>query len=144
MRLRFSLLLIAMIGKPSASAEEPATINVTTFDPNWTELRQSPAWVIWPKTREEKVKVILHKSAKSWYTFTDSAVEYLPAVISKDQRALKRPYETTSGQDRIEDSEVLGTGRQGIQGTKKLPLELTADDVQAPHTRPCVVRIAQK
>lgn len=41
-----------------------------------------------PMTREQKIRIVLHKAEQPWYTMSDPADVALPAIVEKDVRAL--------------------------------------------------------
>jgi hypothetical protein len=60
--------------------------------PDWDYLENTVSTVIGPKTREEKINIILEAAAEPWYDISDKKradKSYLPLLIQKEQRAVK-------------------------------------------------------
>jgi hypothetical protein len=56
--------------------------------PNWEGIDDINISITTPSTRDERVKIILNKAAKPWYSLSDSPDVNLPAIVQKDTRAL--------------------------------------------------------
>ena len=59
--------------------------------PKWTETETTAAAVRLPRTRDDRVSVIVNKSVQPWYELSDPATQHPPVVIHRDQRTLKKP-----------------------------------------------------
>ena len=62
--------------------------------PEWNDAHNIRASVHMPtSSREDKITIVLNKTAKPYYTFTDDEDEATPTVVRKDVRALAPPTE---------------------------------------------------
>lgn len=77
--------------------------------PNWPGLDTSTATIWIPKTMDERIQIILNKSAKTWNELSDPIEGRLPAIIRKSPK-------------------ILNPSKSFIEGTGKRRLELENED----------------
>jgi hypothetical protein len=63
-----------------------------TVLPAWPEINESNVAVQLPSQQDDSVNIILNRTAKRWYTVSDSPNAHLPAMIQRDQRSIKSTY----------------------------------------------------
>ena len=80
-----------------------------TIIPNWPGLDTSTATIWIPKTMDERIQIILNKSAKAWNELSDPIEGRLPAIIRKNPK-------------------ILNPSKSFIEGTGKRRLELENED----------------
>lgn len=74
-----------------------AEIELTKL-PNWAGIKNIRAVVQLPKSREDKIKIVLNKTLTPWCVISPHRdVEHLPAVIERDPRSLERLRKVTGG-----------------------------------------------
>lgn len=84
----------ANLTKSEVMSRNQEVLSLTAL-PNWPSIKDANLTVKMPMNREEKVKIILNKAAKRWYSLSDPADEQLPAIVHRDQRSL-RPVSHTN------------------------------------------------
>jgi len=77
--------------------------------PNWPGLDTSTATIWIPKTMDERIQIILNKSAKTWNELSDPVEGRLPAIIRKSPK-------------------ILNPSKSFVEGTGKRRLGLEDED----------------
>ncbi|OCL09419.1 hypothetical protein AOQ84DRAFT_375857 [Glonium stellatum] len=109
--------------------------------PNWAGIQSSTATVQLPKSRDEMISIILNKSAKPYYDMSEQIDDQLPAVIRRDQRAVKRILEPTPKWPQEQSSDPsITNGTDHIEPTSrprarsKNDAEMKERMIQSPQT----------
>ena len=93
------LLPAISIRKRKMESAKEEVVELTAL-PGWQGLKDTDTTVQMPMNRDEKIKIILNKAGKRFYSTIDPKDSHLPAIIHRDQKALCQPHSEISNQRR--------------------------------------------